>query len=211
MVKPVDSKGFITESIEMRIALLGGTFNPIHNGHLTIAKEVYRQLQLDLVLLTPSSNPPHKNETLLASYEERFKMIELAVSPLPYLQASRLDFTSYEKSYTKNLILRTQKAYPSADLFFIIGSDNVPELVNWYDFPWLIANVKFVAVPRPHYDFYQYKELSYYSKITTLQMIPITVSSKEIRARIAQNLEIRELVPEPVNSYISSKHLYQMN
>jgi nicotinate-nucleotide adenylyltransferase len=191
-----------------KIGILGGTFNPVHNGHLTIALSVKEALGLNLVYLVPSSNPPHKNSNLLP-YQIRRKMLEIAIEPYPHLQISDLDYTPGRKSYTKHLIQAFREEHPLSKLFFLIGADNIPQLASWFDHQWLLDNVNIVAVNRPGNEIEEYRNLDYFPKLTVIDAKPVDISSAEIRRRLADGKNIDHLVPAEVARFIVSKNLYR--
>ena len=192
----------------MKIGILGGTFNPVHNGHLAVAQAVHDQLQLDKILLIPSSNPPHKEETELIDYEDRWQMLERAVATSSYLEISHLDYTPEGKSYTKNLMIRLREHHPATTFYFIIGADNISQIATWYDFPWLMKHVNFVAVTRENFERESLPDLDYFSQITFVEMEPVNISSSRIRQLISKGEDISSLVPPSVAQYISQKGLY---
>ena len=190
-----------------RIGILGGTFNPVHNGHLSVALNLVIKLSLDLFYLVPSSNPPHKVKDILP-FEIRKNMLELAIESHPYLRISDLDHTHDKKSYTKHLIERFRKDFTQDELFFIIGADNIPQLSNWYDYRWLLDNINIVAVNRPGQDLSNYSHLEYFKKLTIVETSPVDVSSADIRKKLANNDAISGLVPPAVEEFIKKNHLY---
>ncbi|MBW6516592.1 MAG: nicotinate-nucleotide adenylyltransferase [Candidatus Cloacimonetes bacterium] len=193
----------------MKIGILGGTFNPIHNGHLAAAQAVYEQLALDKVLLVPSYHPPHKGTEKIIPYEERWHLLELAAKPFDFIELSNLDYTPNEKSYTKNLMLRLLKKYPSSSFFFIIGADNIAQIATWYEFEWLLDNVTFVAVTREGFNKNSLSGVAYLDKIIFVEMTPIDVSSSMIRHKLSNNEDISPFVPQPVADYITQHNLYK--
>ncbi len=193
----------------MKTAILGGTFNPVHNGHLAIASTVYSRLAPDKILLVPAYDPPHKEETNLIPYEDRLQLVKLAVEPYSYLEASDLDYTPGRKSYSRHLVERLRTKYPGSGFFFIIGADNVPELSTWYDYRWLLDNVQFVAVTRPDFEIEKYRYLDYFEKITFIDMEPVAISSRKIRRMLGNNEDIAGLVPLQVKNYIEKHQLYR--
>jgi nicotinate-nucleotide adenylyltransferase len=193
----------------MKLGILGGTFNPVHNGHLAIAKAVYKSLELDRVYLVPAFNPPHKGDEKIIDYEERFKLLELATESYPYLKVSRLDHTPGSVSYTKHLIERLKEKYPAASFYFIIGADNIPQISRWYDYKWLLDNVTFVAVPRGDFEIVDYWNLDYIEKIQSVDMESVDISSRMIRQKLARGEDISGLVPPVVAEYIHKHNLYE--
>lgn len=192
----------------MKIGILGGTFNPVHNGHLAVAETVHSSLDLDKVLLVPSSNPPHKEDEHLLPYEERMHLLELAIVSHPFMEISSLDYTPNEKSYTKNLIKRLREEYPGATFYFIIGADNISQITGWYDHRWLLDNITFVAVTREGYDENSLPVLDYLERIIFVYMEPVNISSSMLRDMLKTGKDISPFIPTPVRDYIIKHHLY---
>jgi nicotinate-nucleotide adenylyltransferase len=192
----------------MKLGILGGTFNPVHNGHLAIAEAVYNSLQLDKIYMVPAYNPPHKENEKIIDFEERVRLLELATVTYPYLEVSRLDHTPGSVSYTKHLIERLKEKYPDASFYFIIGADIIPQLSSWYDYKWLLDNVTFVALPRGDFEIVDYWNLDYIEKIQSIDMDPVNISSRMIRQKLARDEDISALVPSVVAEYIKQNNLY---
>lgn len=193
----------------MKYGILGGTFNPVHNGHLAVAETVYKKLRLDKVILAPAYHPPHKGNEEIIPFQQRWDMLKLATAPYQFIQLSDLDFTPGEKSYTKQLIEKLRKRHLEATFYFIIGADNIPQLPTWHKYRWLLENVNFVAVPRNDYHIDDFSHLDYIDKIIFLDMIPVNISSRVIRKKLAAGEDISDLTPAPVEEYIKSKGLYR--
>ena len=135
-----------------RLAIRGGTYDPIHEGHLRIADAVQRQLEFDRVLFLPALNPPHKQyRHRFASPEDRLAMVRLAVAPYPYFMASSLEYERGGLSYTYDLVRLLQDRRPDADLALIIGEDSLEQLGTWYRAEDLLRLVRFVVAARPGY------------------------------------------------------------
>jgi len=190
----------------MNIGIVGGTFNPVHNGHIAIALYSLERIPLDYIYLVPSSNPPHKNYSSLASFSHRVEMIKLAINNYPRLLCSELDYTGNDKSYSKYLIQRFKQQLPEAVLYFIIGTDNIPMLHTWFDYEWILNNVKIVAVNRKTAG--KYRNLPWSDMISFLDMPPVDISSSELRKMIARGGSINASIPPAVSEYIFNKKLY---
>ncbi len=191
------------------IGILGGTFNPIHNGHLIIAKKALEQLNLAKVYFVPSYNPPHKSDKHMVSYEHRIKMTALALQGKSRFDYSLLDYTPGKKSYTKNLIIKFQEKFPLDELVFIIGADNIPQLKTWRNYRWILDNVKIVAIQRNYSD--TYNPVEYEERIRKIVIDPVDISSEEIRRKIREGESIKGLVPKDVAGYIKKYKLYENN
>ena len=187
----------------MRIALFGGTFDPIHKAHLTIAREAARAYTLDRVLLIPAAHPPHKPIDQLTSYADRLRMVELACEGDPVLEASRLEDHG-GKSYSIDTIERVKKTLSKADrLFFLIGADAFDEIETWHRWHDVIVAVEFIVVARPGH-VYKTPKGAVVHRLDTLEM---SISSSEIRKKLVEG-KLPKGIPEKVWQYIVSHGLY---
>lgn len=184
----------------MRLALFGGTFDPIHCAHVTVARAAVDRFALDRVLFVPAANPPHKPISQGATYEDRLRMVELACEGEARFEASRLE-EGAEKSYT---IITIQKVVaPDRKLFFIIGSDAFADMRTWYHWQDVVAAVDFIVVTRPGH---KYQEPPG-ARIHELTGIALPISSSEIREQLAAG-QIPVDVPAKVGAYIAEHQLY---
>lgn len=188
----------------MRIALFGGSFDPVHLGHLAAAKAVYKALNLDLILFIPVGKHPLKKSNYLFSFEERFSFVEKSIQPYPYFLPSRLDEDSTNFSYVSNLVRRVKVLYPDSELFFLAGTDIVHELDRWHEWEWLLQNIQFVIVTRNIPETPLQKPV-YYDKLFFVEMEPVNVSATEIRSRIKNGEDVSGMVPEEILSGIRCK------
>lgn len=185
----------------MRLALFGGTFDPIHNAHLTVAREAASQFQLDAVWFIPAAHPPHKSDHTGASYEDRFRMTELACKIDPRFIASRLE-EGEEKSYSVDTVERVRAL--GEQPYFIIGADAFAEITSWHRWRDLIALTEFIVVTRPGHDY----AAPAGARVHRLETVALPVSSSEIRRKLAAG-EIPPELPAAVGRYISERGLYQ--
>ncbi len=183
----------------MKIAIFGGTFDPIHSAHLVIAREAADAFHLDRVLFIPAANPPLKEAG--ASYEDRYKMVELACAGEPRFVPSRLEEGS-GKSYSIITIERVKAMTP--DVFFIIGSDAFAELPKWYRWRDVVAAVEFIVVARPGHN----DSTPPGARVHRLETVALPVSSSEIRRKLARGERPEEL-PPAVTDYIRAHGLYR--
>ncbi|MFN4181882.1 MAG: nicotinate-nucleotide adenylyltransferase [bacterium] len=196
----------------MKIGLMGGTFNPIHYGHLLVAEEAREAFHLEEIWFIPSGCPPHKKHDELASAQDRLYMCQLAVEGIPYFRVLSIEIESGEISYTYNTLRLLNQRYPENEWFFITGLDAILELPTWHNAEELLDMAHFVAVPRPGH---KIEELSRVfseeqrRKILTLTIPYLDISSSEIRRRVRLQRSIRFLTPEPVRQFILSKGLYK--
>lgn len=184
----------------MRLALFGGTFDPIHNAHLTVASEAAGQFDLEQVWFVPAAHPPHKPDRTCASYEDRFQMTELACRADARFRASRLEAGS-GRSYSIDTIekVRAQGEEP----LFIIGADAFAEITSWHRWQDLVRLTDFIVVTRPGHDY----TVPAGARVHRLETIAIPVSSSDIRRKLAQGEATPEL-PAAVADYIVQKGLY---
>jgi nicotinate-nucleotide adenylyltransferase len=189
--------------IRSRIAIFGGTFDPIHKAHLTVAREAITQHGLSTVLFVVAANPPHKKGTLMASFEDRYRMVELACRGESGFMPSRLEEDT-EISYSLHTIEKVKAvAGPEAMVYFLIGADAFADIRTWHRWTDVIREAAFIVVTRPGHNY----EIPPGSTIQRLSTLAMPVSSSDIRARLAEGLESPDL-PPAVMDYIRSRGLY---
>lgn len=200
-----------------RLGILGGSFDPIHNGHLAVARHVRDILGLQAVHLVTAKIPPHKQGKYQASAAHRHAMVELAVKGDPALVADDCEVKRPGPSYTVDTLRDFRRRFPEAELFFIVGADTIPELNSWYRLPEILKLCRIVTVTRPGYprkyeprilnrlDAAQVEELN---KLV-FPIPPQPVSSTEIRRKVACGEPIEGLVPPAVQRYIHRHGLYR--
>jgi nicotinate-nucleotide adenylyltransferase len=186
----------------MRLALFGGTFDPIHNAHLTVAREAADKFRLDQVWFVPAAHPPHKSDQTGASYEDRCKMVELACDGDPRLVMSRLE-SGAKKSYSIDTIERVRAS--GEEPYFIIGADAFAEIATWHRWQDLVRITEFIVVTRPGHH-YSAPPGAWVHRLDT---VALPVSSSEIRRQLAAGDIPPELPPE-VGQYIAEKGLYHL-
>lgn len=212
----------------MRFGIFGGTFNPIHIGHLRAAEEVRYKAGLDKIIFMPSGIPPLKSEELVEA-PHRYRMVRIATSSNPHFLVSDLEVRDREISYTINTIEKLKSLYPDDELFFILGTDAFLDMPNWYRPHLLIEMVDFILVTRPGYDFSEIIERSPFivsvdlkkpdegitnltlksnRKVFVFRVTDINISSTEIRRLLSEKKSIKYLLPEPVEEYIYRHNLY---
>jgi nicotinate-nucleotide adenylyltransferase len=178
----------------MKRAIFGGTFDPIHSAHITVAREAADKFKLDEVLIIPAGHPPHKGAS--APYEDRFRMVELACAADPRLIPSRLE-EGNTKSYS---ILTIERAHAG---FFIIGADAFAEIGSWYRSADVIRSVEFIVVTRPGHHYASPPG----ARVHRLESLALDVSSSDIRATLARG-DAPEELPPAVAEYIHQRGLY---
>jgi nicotinate-nucleotide adenylyltransferase len=198
----------------MNIGVLGGTFDPVHLGHLIIAEGTRTGLNLDEVLFVPAGQPWLKVNNYISAAEHRIQMVEIAIADKPYFKLATMEIERPGPSYTVDTIAELQAQLGGGDkLFFILGWDNLAQLPKWHEPDRLVSVCQLVAVPRIGYPTPDLKSLARaipgLSQNTILLETPrIDISASEIRKRVAQGLSIHHLVPEPVERYIKQHKLY---
>ena len=198
----------------MNIGVMGGTFDPIHKGHLIVAEEVRARLDLAEILFVPAGQPWLKANTPIAAAAHRIQMVRLAIADKPYCKLSTMEIERAGPSYTVDTIAELQGQLGAGDeIFFILGWENLAELPKWHEQSRLIKMCYLVAVPRPGYPAPDLKSLEsdipgLSQRVTLLDTPEIDISASTIRNRIAQGLSIAHLVPEPVERYIKEHWLY---
>jgi len=186
----------------MRLALFGGTFDPIHSAHLTVAREAADQFHLDQVWFVPAAHPPHKSDQTGASYEDRCKMVELACHGDPRLVMSRLESRS-GKSFSIDTMERVRAS--GENPYFIIGADAFAEITSWHRWQDLVRLTDFIVVTRPGHHYASPPG----ARVHRLDTLALPDSSSEIRRRLAAGNIPPELPPE-VAQYIVERGLYQL-
>lgn len=196
------------------IGIMGGTFDPVHNGHIAVAGEVRMRLGLGCVVFVPAGRPWLKSQQPVTPAAHRFEMVRRAISPYPYFRISSIEIDRAGPTYTIDTITELRAEFESGDQFyFILGRDSLAQLPRWRDADRLIRLCRLVAVPRPGYalpDFeYLERQLPGISKSVTLVDVPeVDVSATRIREMVACGEPITDLVPEPVERYIRENRLY---
>ena len=187
-----------------RIGFFGGTFNPIHLGHLTIAEIVLGALKLDEIIFIPTFLPPHKIDRELISAEHRLNMVKFAIKDNPRFKVSDFEIKQKGKSYTIHTARYFKKVSLSeAKLFFIVGGDSYKNLKQWKSIDELVKIFTFVAVNRPRYG---YKKNNH--GCVFVDVPGIDISSSYIRQRIKEKKSVRYYVPDKALSYIKKHKLY---
>jgi len=198
----------------MNIGVLGGTFDPIHIGHLILAEEVRTRLNLAEILFVPAGQPWLKVDSPILPAEHRVEMVRLAIADKPCFKLSTMEIERAGPTYTVDTIAELKAQLGVGDeLFFILGWDNLAELPQWRQPSRLIKMCRLVAVPRPDYPLPDLKALEasipgLSQRVTLMDKPEIDISASAIRDRVAQGLSIHHLVPEPVDEYIRQHKLY---
>ena len=197
-----------------KIGIMGGTFDPIHYGHLRAADEAHAALNLSEVIFIPTGVPPHKTRQRVTSAEDRYMMTVLATTDCPYFSVSRIEIERKGTSYTADTlnILSLMPEYQDAEFYFITGLDAVMNILTWKNTGDILKKCKFVAVSRYGYTHkHLQNELTkdFLKLIIPLEIPLLAISSTELRERIRNNRSIRFLVPPLVDNFIEKNNLYK--
>ncbi len=201
----------------MKIGILGGTFDPVHNGHLKVAEEVRSQLDLAKVLFVPAGQPWLKSDSLVSPAKHRVEMVRLAITGYYGFELSLMEINRPGLSYTVDTIEELRdKNGAGNELFFILGWDSLSQLPRWKEPTRIIELCCLVAVPRPGYKAPDIKRLEMLipglsSRLILTDKPEIDISATQIRRRVAEGLSITDLVPEAVAGYIKQHRMYACN
>lgn len=224
------------DSRPRRLGLFGGSFNPIHNGHLAIARKAHEILALDRTLFIPTGDPPHKQDRALAPAHHRYEMARLAIADTPGFELSDIEIARQGKSYSIDTVRELQRRYGSETLlYFLIGLDAFLDLASWREPDALLAACSFVVISRPGQSFQSLTTLPFLRNVSPNQLAPLDtgaldrldlplpsgqtiiclplppspISASDIRHRIQRGAMLANLLPPPVESYILRQQLYR--
>ncbi|MEN9993271.1 MAG: hypothetical protein RLY83_841 [Actinomycetota bacterium] len=189
-----------------RLGVMGGTFDPIHHGHLVAASEVASAFNLDGVLFVPTGEPWQK--TKVTDSEHRYLMSVIATASNPRFTVSRVDIDRDGPTYTVDTLRDIRAAYPDAELFFITGADAIKQILEWKDVDQVWPLAHFVAVTRPGHKLELPEAPA--GAISVLEIPALAISSTDVRARVAKGDPVWYLVPDGVVQYIGKHNLYQV-
>ena len=202
-----------------RIGVMGGTFDPIHNGHLVTAEEAWKQFQLDEVLFMPSGNPPHKEDRKSLDAENRYLMTVIATAANPHFKVSRLEADRPGPSYTIDTVRELHRIYgKNTEVFFITGADAILEILTWKEPEKMLHEATFIAATRPGYDLRKLEESlpeaekkrhATDPRVLVMEIPTLAISSTDIRKRVKEARPITYLVPEGVREFIEKNGFYR--
>lgn len=196
----------------MRIALFGGAFNPVHNGHINLAEKYAQLLNFDKLLIIPTANPPHRDNNNFADGAHRMNMLRLAFENKENIEISDIEFKMTGKSYTYNTISEIKRLYENAELYLIIGEDQLLYFDKWYRYRDILDSVTLCTAQRNKNKAQQMKSFAenvlQSDKIIVADFNPIVVSSSEIREKLKNKEKVDDLIPERVLNYIYENGLY---
>jgi len=189
----------------LKLGVFGGTFDPIHNGHIRIAELAYSRLRLDKLLFVPNSVPPHK-PNVFATPSERFEMVKRAISGNVHFDIEDFEQRNTSFSYTYRTISYLYEKYNKPELYFICGADNINQIKNWKKPEIILKYARMAFITRPGYDF----DTSYVfgDRAVFLEFPGIDVSSTKVRKRIKQGKNAEDMLPPKVNEFINENYLY---
>ena len=196
-----------------RLGIMGGTFDPIHYGHLLMAEEARQAFALDEVVFVPNGRPAHKKAYLVSSPEDRYAMTLLATGSNPCFSASRIEIDRPGLSYTIDTLREFHRLYPDLEtLYFITGADAVLEILTWHEYGKLVRECQFIAVTRPGFVLERLPEIvdaAFLDRVHYLPIPRLEISSTDIRKRVREGRSLKYLTPEPVEAYIHQQGLYR--
>lgn len=196
------------EAAHRRIGIMGGTFDPIHHGHLVAASEVAARFGLDEVVFVPTGQPWQKEDVPVSPAEDRYLMTVIATASNPRFHVSRVDIERDGPTYTVDTLRDLRKAYgDEVELYFITGADALEKILSWKDADQLFELAHFVGVNRPGFAL---SDAHLPADTVSLITVPaMTISSTDCRARVAAGMPVWYLVPDGVVQYIAKRHLYR--
>lgn len=198
-----------TDASGPRIGVMGGTFDPIHNGHLVAASEVAHRFDLDSVVFVPTGQPWQKADKQVTAAEDRYLMTVIATAANPRFTVSRVDINRVGPTYTIDTLADLHERYPGAELFFITGADAMHSIITWRDWEEMFDLAHFVGVTRPGYELHSDIIPEVHRERVSLVEIPaLAISSTDCRVRAKQGEPVWYLVPDGVVQYIAKHRLY---
>lgn len=198
-----------------RLGIMGGTFDPVHYGHLVAAEGARYSFSLEKVIFIPAGNPPHKPDRIITEPSIRYEMTSLAVASNPFFCASDLEIRRDGPSFTIDTVRYMMRLHPDQRIYFITGADALLEISTWKNFEVLLSICNFVAATRPGYRLLELKEKldslrdNLKQNISYMEVPALAISSTDIRQRVREGRPIKYLLPESVEDYIIQNNLYR--
>lgn len=193
----------------MRIGILGGTFDPVHLGHLILAEQCREQARLDRVLFIPAARPPHKQDQEVSPFGRRVEMLQLALAGHRSFAVDEMEKDRPGPSYTVDTLGEMRLREPAADLFLVVGSDCIPDLMHWRTPNRIGELAELLIVERPGWKFDRAELPGGMERFQLIASPIIDISSRDLRRRAAEGRSLRYLVPPAVECYIENHRLYQ--
>ena len=206
----------IRESIAggKKLGIMGGTFDPIHYGHMVAAETARIEFGLDRVLFIPTGSPPHEENRLITDASLRYEMVEMAIQNNKNFMVSRMEIDREGPTYTVDTLRILHSIFPEQELQFITGTDALKEMLTWREHEEVIKLARIIGVSRPGYDsknliekisrMYPFTK----NRIAQIEIPALAISSTDIRMRVANNKPIRYLLPDEIRLFIKNKGLY---
>jgi len=201
--------------VRRAVGLMGGTFNPIHYGHLVTAEAARDAFDLDRVVFIPAGQPPHKSDKYVADANHRYLMTFLAIAPNVHFEISQVEIDRDGPSYTSETLKYFHSLDAATEWYFITGADAILEIASWHSPDKILSYAHLIAASRPGYSLSRLKALeteiggdTSKHRVHQLEVPALAISSSDIRERLRQGLSIKYLVPEAVEQYIAKQHLY---
>ena len=194
-----------------RLGVMGGTFDPIHYGHLVTAEEALVQFSLDGVVFVPTGRPWMKEGRVVSPPEDRYLITVIATASNPRFQVSRVDIDRHGPTYTVDTLRALSAEHPDAELYFITGADAMLEIFEWKQADEALDLAHFIAATRPGYDLtrFETKAPTRHPNVSVMNVPALAISSTDVRERVHEGRPIRYLVPEGVKTYIDKAGLYR--
>jgi nicotinate-nucleotide adenylyltransferase len=197
----------------LRLGILGGTFDPPHYGHLTLAENGRVQLDLDRVLFAPAGQPPHKPDRPITPTHHRVAMVEAAIADNPAFVLSRVDLNRAGPHYTVETLTLLRQKHPAAELFFLMGEDSLAKFLTWRDPAGIVRQARLAVMQRPSREpdltALEQSVPGIRERLVWLDVPHLDVSSSGLRQRVRHGLPLRYLVPPPVEAYVREQRLYE--
>ncbi|MFC6317015.1 nicotinate-nucleotide adenylyltransferase [Corynebacterium gerontici] len=192
-----------------RIGIMGGTFDPIHHGHLVAASEVAARFDLELVVFVPTGQPWQKADREVSEAEDRYLMTVIATASNPQFTVSRVDIDRDGATYTIDTLTDLRAQFPDAELFFITGADALAKILSWRDWEKMFDLATFVGVTRPGYVLEESNiPEKFQHRVELIEVPAMAISSTDCRARAHEDMPVWYLVPDGVVQYINKRRLY---
>jgi len=195
---------------------MGGTFDPVHNGHLLLGRQAYEEFDLDEIWYMPSHIPPHKKDHKITSAEDRIEMLRLALMGIPYCVVSEFEMQREGNTYTAHTLELLQNEYPENQFYFIIGADSLFQIERWYHpekvmalTTLLVSGREYEGADRTFDEQIEYLTEKYNAIILPMHNEEVDIASADIRKRISENKDITKDVPKAVVEYILTRGLYK--
>lgn len=204
----------MSELCGKKIGILGGSFDPIHNGHLAIAKAAYEDYQLDEVWFIPAGHSPNKEESQMTSADFRAKMVALAIKPYPFFKLSKIEIESKETSFTYLTLTKLKRLYPDATFYFIMGADSLDYFEEWKHPEIICDKAVILTAVRDHWDLenvsekIRFLQQTFHAKIYPLSCKRFDAASSDIRHQLQNGKSSIGELPDTVIEFIKENHLY---